>query len=228
MTIRVVIADDHAIVRGGLEQLLSTADDLLLVGTAADGEEVVEIVARERPDVVLMDLSMPNVDGVGATRRIVAANPEARVIVLTSFGDDRHIADALDAGAVGYMLKHAGPDELLDAIRAAAAGDSPLDPKAARVLLASRRVGPAARQLSARRGSVAAGRVGAREQADRTPARHQRAHGQSASHERVRPTRRQRPHPGRIVGEGAPSARGIGRPIYVASVAVVHAWITIV
>jgi DNA-binding NarL/FixJ family response regulator len=154
MTIRVVIADDHAIVRGGLEQLLSTADDLLLVGTAADGEEVVEIVARERPDVVLMDLSMPNVDGVGATRRIVAANPEARVIVLTSFGDDRHIADALDAGAVGYMLKHAGPDELLDAIRAAAAGDSPLDPKAARVLLASRRVGPAARQLSAREEEV--------------------------------------------------------------------------
>jgi DNA-binding NarL/FixJ family response regulator len=154
MTIRVVIADDHAIVRGGLEQLLSTADDLLLVGTAADGEEVVEIVARERPDVVLMDLSMPNVDGVGATRRIVAANPDARVIVLTSFGDDRHIADALDAGAVGYMLKHAGPDELLDAIRAAAAGDSPLDPKAARVLLASRRVGPAARQLSAREEEV--------------------------------------------------------------------------
>jgi DNA-binding NarL/FixJ family response regulator len=154
MTIRVVIADDHAIVRGGLEQLLSTADDLLLVGTAADGDEVVEIVARERPDVVLMDLSMPNVDGVGATRRIVAANPDARVIVLTSFGDDRHIADALDAGAVGYMLKHAGPDELLDAIRAAAAGDSPLDPKAARVLLASRRVGPAARQLSAREEEV--------------------------------------------------------------------------
>jgi DNA-binding NarL/FixJ family response regulator len=154
MTIRVVIADDHAIVRSGLEQLLSTADDLLLVGTAVDGEEVVAIVARERPDVVLMDLSMPNVDGVGATRRIVAASPEARVIVLTSFGDDRHIADALDPGAVGYMLKHAGPDELLDAIRAAAAGDSPLDPKAARVLLASRRVGPAARQLSAREEEV--------------------------------------------------------------------------
>jgi DNA-binding NarL/FixJ family response regulator len=154
MTIRVVIADDHAIVRGGLEQLLSTADDLLLVGTAADGEEVVEIVAREQPDVVLMDLSMPDVDGVAATRRIVAADPDARVIVLTSFGDDRHIADALDAGAVGYVLKHAGPDELLGAIRAAAAGDSPLDPKAARVLLASRRVGPAARQLSAREEEV--------------------------------------------------------------------------
>jgi DNA-binding NarL/FixJ family response regulator len=154
MTIRVVIADDHAIVRGGLEQLLSTASDLVLVGTATDGDEAVETVAREHPDVVLMDLSMPNVDGVEATRRIVGADPEARVIVLTSFGDDRHIADALDAGAVGYMLKHAGPDELLDAIRAAAAGDSPLDPKAARVLLASRRLGPAARRLSAREEEV--------------------------------------------------------------------------
>jgi DNA-binding NarL/FixJ family response regulator len=154
MTIRVVIADDHAIVRGGLEQLLSTASDLVLVGTATDGDEAVETVAREHPDVVLMDLSMPNVDGVEATRRIVTADPEARVIVLTSFGDDRHIADALDAGAVGYMLKHAGPDELLDAIRAAAAGDSPLDPKAARVLLASRRLGPAARRLSGREEEV--------------------------------------------------------------------------
>jgi DNA-binding NarL/FixJ family response regulator len=154
MTIRVVIADDHAIVRGGLEQLLSTADDILLVGTAADGEQAIESVQREHPHVVLMDLSMPNVDGVEATRRIVAGDPEVRVIVLTSFGDDRHISDALDAGAVGYMLKHAGPDELLDAIRAAAAGDSPLDPKAARVLLASRRLGPAARQLSPREEEV--------------------------------------------------------------------------
>ncbi len=154
MTIRVVIADDHAVVRGGLEQLLSTTDDIVLVGAATDGAEAVEIVERERPDVVLMDLSMPTLDGVEATRRIVAANGEARVIVLTSFGDDRHIADALDAGAVGYLLKHAGPDELLDAIRAAARGDSPLDPKAARVLLASRRVGPAERALSAREEEV--------------------------------------------------------------------------
>jgi DNA-binding NarL/FixJ family response regulator len=154
VTIRIVIADDHAVVRGGLEQLLSTADDVLLVGAAADGAEAIEIVCAQHPDVVLMDLSMPNVDGVEATRRIVTADPEARVVVLTSFGDDRHISDALDAGAVGYVLKHAGPDELLDAIRAAARGDSPLDPKAARVLLASRRVGPAARRLSAREEEV--------------------------------------------------------------------------
>jgi len=154
MSIRVVIADDHAVVRGGLEQLLSTADDIALVGSAANGLDAVEAVLRERPDVVLMDLSMPELDGAEATRRIVTANPETRVVVLTSFGDDRHIADALQAGAVGYVLKHAGPDELLDAIRAAARGDSPLDPKAARVLLASRRIGPAARELSAREEEV--------------------------------------------------------------------------
>jgi len=154
MSIRVVIADDHSVVRSGLEQLLSTADDIALAGSAADGEEAVALVAREQPDVVLMDLSMPNVNGVEATRRIVAAAPEARVVVLTSFGDDRHIADALHAGAVGYVLKHAGPDELLNAIRAAARGDSPLDPKAARVLLESRRVGPAGRALSGREEEV--------------------------------------------------------------------------
>jgi DNA-binding NarL/FixJ family response regulator len=154
MTIRVAIADDHAVVRSGLEQLLSTADDIELVGTAADGEEAVEQANRERPDVVLMDLSMPNVDGVEATRRIVTANSGISVIALTSFGDDRHINDALNAGAVGYLLKHAGPDELLEAIRAAARGDSPLDPKAARVLLESRRIGPAARSLSAREEEV--------------------------------------------------------------------------
>ena len=109
---------------------------------------------RERPDVVLMDLSMPTLDGVDATRRIASADPDARVVVLTSFGDDRHIADALHAGAVGYLLKHAGPDELLNAIRAAARGDSPLDPKAARVMLQSRRTGPTERPLSAREEEV--------------------------------------------------------------------------
>ena len=152
--IRVVIADDHSVVRGGLEQLLSTADDIDLVGIAADGEEAIATVAREHPDVVLMDLSMPVVDGVEATRRIVTADPDVRIVVLTSFGDDRHISDALHAGAVGYVLKHAGPDELLDAIRAAARGDAPLDPKAARVLLESRRMGPAGRPLSAREEEV--------------------------------------------------------------------------
>ena len=153
--IRVVVADDHAIVRSGLEQLLATTEDIELVGQAANGEEAVAVVAAVDPDVVLMDLSMPVVDGIEATRRITSEGGETRVVVLTSFADDRHIADALDAGAIGYVLKHAGPDELLGAVRAAAAGDAPLDPKAARVLLARR--GPGGRgapALSAREEEV--------------------------------------------------------------------------
>jgi DNA-binding NarL/FixJ family response regulator len=153
MTIRVVVADDHAVVRSGLEQLLATAADIELVATAGNGREAAEVVGRERPDVVLMDLSMPEVDGVEATRRIIAADPDARVVVLTSFADDRHISEALQAGAIGYVLKHAEPDELLGAIRAAAAGDAPLDPKAARVLLNSRKV-RSDQQLSAREEEV--------------------------------------------------------------------------
>jgi DNA-binding NarL/FixJ family response regulator len=136
--IRVVVADDHGVVRAGLDQLLATAPDIELVGSAANGAEAVALVDEHRPDVVLMDLSMPVLDGVEATRRIVATDAEVRVVVLTSLADDRHITDALDAGAIGYVLKHAAPDDLLDAIRAAAAGDAPLDPKAARVLLQGR------------------------------------------------------------------------------------------
>jgi DNA-binding NarL/FixJ family response regulator len=151
--IRVVIADDHAVVRGGLDQLLATAADIELVGSAANGEEAVRLVAEEQPDVVLMDLSMPVLDGIGATRRIVDSGAAARVVVLTSFADDRHIADALRSGAIGYVLKHAEPDVLLDAIRAAAAGDSPLDPKAARVLLEDR-TSRVDRNLSAREEEV--------------------------------------------------------------------------
>lgn len=142
--ITVLVADDHAVVRSGLDQLLATADDIELVGSARDGREAVDLAAGLRPDVILMDLSMPDVGGVEATRQITEANSAARIVVLTSLADDRHIGDAIDAGAIGYVLKHAEPDELLDAIRAAAAGDSPLDPKAARVLLQSRaqRAGP--------------------------------------------------------------------------------------
>jgi DNA-binding NarL/FixJ family response regulator len=136
--ITVLVADDHAVVRSGLDQLLATADDIELVGSAADGREAVDLAARLEPDVILMDLSMPDVNGIDATRQITDTGSLARIVVLTSLADDRHIADAIDAGAIGYVLKHAEPDDLLDAIRAAAAGDSPLDPKAARVLLQGR------------------------------------------------------------------------------------------
>ncbi|MCU1496621.1 MAG: two component transcriptional regulator, LuxR family [Acidimicrobiales bacterium] len=140
--IRVLVADDHAIVRNGLEQLIATTDDLELVGSAADGDEALALVAEHGPEVVLMDLSMPGLDGVGATQRITDDHPDVAVVVLTSFSDRQRILDALDAGAVGYVLKHAAPDEVLDAVRAAHAGGSPLDPKAARVMLDRQRGGP--------------------------------------------------------------------------------------
>lgn len=137
--IRVLIADDHAIVRTGLSQLLGTTDDLELVGSAADGDEAVTLTASLRPDVVLMDLSMPGTDGVAATRRIVTGTPGTHVLVLTSFSDQTRILDALQAGAEGYLLKHSEPEAILAGIREVVAGGSPLDPKAARVLLTNRR-----------------------------------------------------------------------------------------
>lgn len=152
--IRVLVVDDHAVVRGGLEQLLATADGIELVGTASDGQEAIDRVEEVGPDVVLMDLSMPVLDGIEATRRIAEAHPDVHVVALTSFSDNRRILEVLRAGATGYVLKHAGPDELLGAIRAAYEGGSPLDPKAARVLLDAQRVLRPAQDLSAREEEV--------------------------------------------------------------------------
>jgi DNA-binding NarL/FixJ family response regulator len=137
--VRVVIADDHAVVRRGLTGLIDNADDLTVVGVAEDGRTAIELVRQHRPDVVLMDLQMPGVDGVEATRTIVAEELGAEVLVLTSFSDASRIVAAIDAGAVGYLLKDAEPCDLLDGVRAVARGESPLDPKAARLLLRSRR-----------------------------------------------------------------------------------------
>jgi DNA-binding NarL/FixJ family response regulator len=133
--IKVVIADDHAVVRSGLQSLLDTADGIDVVGAATDGAEAVELVAAIEPDVVLMDLSMPGLDGVAATAAICEANPSVAVVVLTSFSEPSRIHAALEAGAIGYQLKDAAPDDLIAAVRAAAAGGAPLDPRAARVLL---------------------------------------------------------------------------------------------
>lgn len=152
--ISVLIVDDHTVVRAGLASLLTTADDIALVGSASNGLEAVAQYRELEPDIVLMDLSMPVLDGVAATQQILDADPDARVIVLTSLTEDRRILDALQAGATGYLLKDAGPDELIAAIRAAAAGNSPLDPRAARVLLASQRGLRPARELSAREEGV--------------------------------------------------------------------------
>ena len=152
--IRVVIADDHAVVRHGLRQLLSTFAGVELVGDAADGEAAVALCAERRPDVVLMDLEMPEVDGVEATHRIKSENPTVAVVVLTSFSDRDRIMQALDAGAAGYLLKDVEPEELRKAIEAAARGDAPLDPRAARTLLSARQAAAPAEDLSAREREV--------------------------------------------------------------------------
>ncbi len=136
--IRVLLADDHPVVRRGVAELLGAADDIEVVGAAVDGEEAVALAAEHRPDVVLMDISMPRLDGIEATRGVLSAWPDAKVVALTSFDDRERILAALDAGAVGYLLKDAEPEELLRGVRAAARGDSPLDPKAARALLSAR------------------------------------------------------------------------------------------
>jgi len=137
--IRVVIADDHNLVRAGLAQLLADADDIDVVGMAGDGHEAVTLATEHEADVVLMDLSMPELDGIEATRAIGSKSPDSRVVVLTSFSDRARILDALDAGAIGYLLKDTEPDELMRGIRAAARGESPLAPKAAHQLISSRR-----------------------------------------------------------------------------------------
>lgn len=137
---RILIVDDHAIVRQGLERLLGGRTGLEVVGTAAGGEEGVAACRTLNPDVVLMDLEMPGrIDGIEATRQINDAMPATAVLVLTSFSDRPRILKALDAGAVGYMLKDAAADELERGIHAAARGESPLHSKVARTLVEGRR-----------------------------------------------------------------------------------------
>ena len=152
--IRVVIADDHVVIRNGLEKLLSTADDIAVIRSVPDGRAAVAAALADSPDVVLMDLSMPIMDGIEATRQITAARPGVHVVVLTSFSDTLRILEALRAGASGYLLKHASADELLNGIRAAARGESPLDPKAARTMLDAQRTSPPQPTLTARETDV--------------------------------------------------------------------------
>jgi len=148
--IRILFADDHEVVRFGLGLLLANCPDLEVVGVAGDGAEAVALAAERRPDVVLMDLAMPGMDGVEATRHILRARPETRVLIFTSFSDRDGILDALDAGAVGYLLKDAEPDELMRGIRGAARGESPLASQAARVLVENRSGARVENELSER------------------------------------------------------------------------------
>jgi DNA-binding NarL/FixJ family response regulator len=134
-SIHVLVVDDHAVVREGLRTFLRLQEGIEVVGEAVDGAEAVAEAARLAPDVVLMDLEMPRLDGVEAMQQIRAARTETRVIVLTSFGDDDKLLPAVRAGAAGYLLKSAPPHEVVRAIRAAHAGDAVIDPKAAGRLL---------------------------------------------------------------------------------------------
>jgi DNA-binding NarL/FixJ family response regulator len=134
VTIRVVLADDQALVRAGMRSLIEAEDGIDVVGEAADGAEAVAVVARERPDVVLMDIRMPDVDGLEATRRIAehADLRDVRVLILTTFEADEYVFEALRLGAGGFLLKDAEPAELLRAIRVVAAGESLLSPSVTR------------------------------------------------------------------------------------------------
>jgi DNA-binding NarL/FixJ family response regulator len=134
--IRVLIADDQALVRTGFRVILDAEPDLEVVGEAGDGVETVELVPERRPDVVLMDIRMPNLDGIEATRRLTALPRAPRVLMLTTFDLDEYVYEALRAGASGFLLKDAGADELLHAVRVVAAGEALLSPSITRRLIA--------------------------------------------------------------------------------------------
>jgi DNA-binding NarL/FixJ family response regulator len=152
--LRVLVVDDHAVLRRGLIALLSASPELEVVGEASGGEEVASMAAEAKPDVILMDLSMPEVDGVEATRRTLAVLPEVKVVMLTSFSEPEHVNAALDAGAVGYLLKEAPPDEIVRAVLAAGRGEAPFSPRASRALLQRRAQGRPADDLTPRERQV--------------------------------------------------------------------------
>jgi DNA-binding NarL/FixJ family response regulator len=134
-SIRILIADDHGVVREGLRAVLGCEIDMEIVGEAATGKEVVERAAELRPDVILMDIQMPELNGIEATRRILDANPDVGVVVLTMFEDDDSVFAAMRAGARGYVLKGASPSEILKVVRAVAAGEAHFGPEIARRLM---------------------------------------------------------------------------------------------
>jgi len=152
--IDIVIADDHKVVRAGLEQLIATFEGVRLVGSGGDGEQAVALCTERRPAVALIDLEMPVVDGIEATRQIVEASPETNVVVFTSFSDRDRILRAFDAGAIGYLLKDCDPETLERGIRAAARGLAPIDPKAAAEVLAERAAASPSGDLSDREREV--------------------------------------------------------------------------
>jgi DNA-binding NarL/FixJ family response regulator len=151
---RVLIVDDHGVVRRGLAGLIADQPDLELVGEAPDGQSGVELAIEHSPDVALIDLSMPKLDGIEATRAIMAARPGTRIAILTSYAEPARIRAALDAGALGYLLKDSEPDDLVAGIRLVAAGHSPLAAQAAKALAQGHATNDATGNLTARQRSV--------------------------------------------------------------------------
>ena len=156
MTVRVLIVDDHPVVRDGLRGMLDAQPDLEVLGEAANGHQALAAVARETPDVVLMDLRMPELDGVEATRRIRDGHPGVSVLVLTTYDDDTAILRAVEAGATGYLLKDAPREDLFAAVRAAACGETTLAPSVAAKLMRGLGREPDAEELTAREREVLA------------------------------------------------------------------------
>jgi DNA-binding NarL/FixJ family response regulator len=141
--LRVVVADDQRVVREGLTLMLGLIEGIEPVGAAADGEEALAMVAAERPDVVLMDLRMPRLDGIEATRRLALTHPEVGVVALTTYADDETVVQALQAGARGYLTKDAGAEQIRSAVERVAAGEAAIDPAVQRQLLTAVRRGEA-------------------------------------------------------------------------------------
>jgi DNA-binding NarL/FixJ family response regulator len=152
--ITLLIADDHPLVRNALTQLLGAVDDIDVVATATNGREAVDMALETSPEVVLMDLEMPELNGIEATSALKAAGSTARIVILTTFSDRERIIGALDAGALGYLLKDADPEEIIRGVRAAAQGDSPLAPRAAREMISERTETATDSGLSARETEV--------------------------------------------------------------------------
>jgi DNA-binding NarL/FixJ family response regulator len=200
--IRVLIVDDHTMVRLGLERLLESYGDIEVVGSASSGEQALELTSTASPQVVLMDMAMPGMDGIDTTRQLVAQHPDVIVIALSTHNDPRQVVGALDAGAHGYLVKDVEPDVLVAGIRSVLDGGAPLSPSVAGHLLRGgwQLEAPASR-LTRRELSIAPHRRRAPQQADRSGARHQREDRQDTLQPAV-------PTP-RCVGPD--SGRGLGR-----------------
>jgi DNA-binding NarL/FixJ family response regulator len=154
--IQVLIVDDHPVVRKGLSQVLEAAEGIEVVAALAGGREAIEAIAATPADVVLMDVSMPGLDGIAAAREILRRRPATRIVMLNSYAEDATVLSALEAGATGYLLKDAEPDEVVRGIRAAAQGEVPLAPRVARVVLNTRRTAPPAEPLTTREREILA------------------------------------------------------------------------